>query len=264
MFALADSAAGMSEQARELLAWEDIEDDHETVARLDDGQKRQLAQKLERAKKDLEETVWRSYRRVFLLGRDNAVREADLGNITSSIAESMVDLILGYFLQSDEITKGVGPNQLVRYWPAALAEWSTKAIRDAFYASPLLPRLLKGDVVRRAIADGVSQKLFGYARRNGQGQLRLEKFGESIAEMEVELADDVYLLKAAEAQKLLEPPRLARLAVKPASIQVKPGDVVAFSVEGVDQVRPAIPGCRCGMDCFWRHDRQHRAIHGRS
>jgi predicted DCC family thiol-disulfide oxidoreductase YuxK len=241
LFAVADSAGAMTEQARELLAWEDIDDDHETVARLDDGQKRQLAQKLARAKSDLRETVWRSYRRVYLLGRDNAVREADLGNITSSMAESMVDLILNYFTRSDEITKGVGPNQLARYWPAALTEWSTKAIRDAFYASPVLPRLLKGDIVRRTIGDGVSQKLFGYARRDNAGNLRLERFGESMAEMEVEIADDVYLLKAADAQKLLEPPRVARLSVRPGSVVLKPGEIAAFSADALDQYNQPIP-----------------------
>ena len=79
VFAVADSAADMNRQARELLAWEDIEDDQQTVDRLDDGQKRQLAKSLGRAKRDFEEAVWRAYRRVFLLGRDNAVREADSG-----------------------------------------------------------------------------------------------------------------------------------------------------------------------------------------
>lgn len=241
MFAVADSPTVITEQARELLAWEDIEDDGETVARLDESQKRQLAQKLGRAKSDLREAVWRSYRRVYLLGRDNAVREADLGNITSSMAESMVDLILNYFIKGDEITKAVGPNQLAKYWPGGLAEWSTRAIRDAFYASPLLPRLLKGDIVRRTIADGVSQKLYGVARRIDQGPLRLQKFGESMAELEVEIADDVFLLKAVDAQKLLEPPRVARLAVRPSSILVKPGDVVTFSVDAVDQYGQSIP-----------------------
>ena len=241
LFALADSPAAMAEQARELLAWEDIEDDHETVARLDDGQRRQLRQKLERAKSDLREAVWRAYRRVLLLGRDNVVRESDLGSITSSSAESMVDLILRHFLQSDDITKAVGPNQLVRYWPAALTEWSTKAVRDAFYASPLLPRLLKGDVIRRTISDGVSQRVFGYARRNSEGQLKLERFGESLAEMEVEISEDVFLLKAADAQKLLEPPRVAALTIRPASMQVKVGETIAFTAEAADQYGQPFP-----------------------
>jgi hypothetical protein len=153
----------------------------------------------------------------------------------------MVDLILRHFLQNDEITKAVGANQLVRYWPAALTEWSTKAIRDAFYASPLLPRLLKGDILRRTISDGVSQKVFGYARRNGEGQLKLERFGESLSEMEVEISEDVFLLKAADAQKLLEPPRIARLALRPASIPVKPGDIVTYSLDAVDQYEQPIP-----------------------
>ena len=54
-------------------------------------------------------------------------------------------------------------------------------------------------------------------------QLKLERFGESLAEMEVELSEDVFLLKTADAQKLLEPPRVAALSIRPAAIQVKPG-----------------------------------------
>ena len=42
----------------------------------------------------------------------------------------------------DEVQKGITPNLLVRNWPPALPEWNTRAVRDAFYASPLFPRLL--------------------------------------------------------------------------------------------------------------------------
>jgi plastocyanin len=91
------------------------------------------------------------------------------------------------------------------------------------------------------VSDGVSQKVFGYARRNSEGQLKLERFGESLAEMEVELSEDVFLLKAADAQKLLEPPRVAALTIRPASIQIKPGETVAFTAEAADQYGHPFP-----------------------
>jgi len=40
---------------------------------------------------------------------------------------------------------GVGTNKLLKYWPPALTEWPTKGVRDAFFSSPQLPRLLDAD-----------------------------------------------------------------------------------------------------------------------
>ena len=37
--------------------------------------------------------------------------------------------------QNDEIQTGISPSFLVRNWPPAFKEWSTKAVREAFYAS---------------------------------------------------------------------------------------------------------------------------------
>jgi hypothetical protein len=128
---------------------------------------------------------------------------------------SLVDVIINELVRTDELTAGVGANRLITYWPPALAEWSTKSVRDAFYSSPLLPRLLKGDSIKRTIADGVREKNLGYARRDAKGTLQLERFGESISENEIEIADDVFILRVDDAKKLLEPPRLARLEIHP-------------------------------------------------
>lgn len=44
------------------------------------------------------------------------------------------------------------PTRLAKYWPPALPEWSTKSVRDAFYASPKFPRLLKPEAVKETIS----------------------------------------------------------------------------------------------------------------
>jgi len=59
--------------------------------------------------------------------------------------------------------------------------------------------------------------------------------GESLGEADVEIADDVFLLKAEDAQKLLEPPRLDRIAIRPYEVTLKPGEQASFSCGGVDQ-----------------------------
>ena len=115
----------------------------------------------------------RAYRHLYLLGKDNKLRQIDLGQITSSMAGSIVELYLNELGRTDEITSGVGANKLLKYWPPALIEWSTKGVRDAFYSSPQLPRLLNADAIKRTIGDGVMQGVLGYATKEDKGQLKL-------------------------------------------------------------------------------------------
>lgn len=230
-----DTTDGFTTAARHFLAWEDIKEDEDTVKDLDESQQRSLTQNLERARKDLRESIWRSYRHILSLGKDNKVVSKDLGQITSSMAASLPELILTDLQQTDQITDRIADRKLISYWPPALTEWSTKAVRDAFFASPALPRLLNPDLVKRTISDGVSGKVLGYARKDAKGKLVLEKFGESLSELEVEIADDVFILKAEDAQKLLEPPRLAEIKISPDRVTLRPGEKTSFACQGFDQ-----------------------------
>src|SRR5262249_24714486 len=160
------------EAARTALAWEDIEDDEATVKRLDDVQKRRLKTASDRAERDLCEAVWRTYKNVHLLGKDNQLKEIDLGNINSSMAKSLAELIVNRLVQDDELTPGGGAAKLAKYWPPAMEAWSTKAARDAFYSSPTLPRLLDQNLLQRAIVDGVAQGLIAYAGKDAEGRFR--------------------------------------------------------------------------------------------
>jgi hypothetical protein len=254
LFAAADSLGAASEAARTLLAWEDINEDEDAKSRLDDSQRSTLDRSLKRARADLRESLFRSYRHVFLLDRDNTIKNIDLGQITSSSVEGgrLADLIVRELVKLDEIAESIGPSKLVGFWPPAFTEWSTKDVRNAFFASPALPRLLNPDSIKRTIADGVSQKVLGYARRDAQGRVRLERFGESLTEAEVEISDDVCILRPEDAQKLIEPPRLARLTLEPGRAEVVPRAQVMLKVGGVDQygqpyplgaVEWAAPGC---------------------
>ena len=231
LFAVPDSATAITNAARDLLAWEDINDDDDTIGQLEDAQKRALALSLGNAKRDLRESVWRSYRHVFLLNKSNAIKDTDLGQINSSMAPTLPDLIVNTLRKDDEITDKVGSARLVRFWPPALTEWSTKAVRDAFFASPALPRLMDPDSIKQTIADGVSSKLIGYARKEGTRTV-LERFGEALGEHEVEISEDVVILKAEDAQKLLEPPRLHRLAIHPDRIDLSPNEHASFHRQG--------------------------------
>jgi hypothetical protein len=240
IFAVPDAGAAVREAARNALAWEDIDDDEDTKKRIDEGQKSLLARNLRNAQRDLDEAIFRTYRHVFLLGKDNRLRPIDLGQITSSSAGSIVELILRELQRCEEITDGISPNKLIKYWPPALVEWSTKAVRDAFYSSPQLSRLLNPDSIKRTISDGVTQGLLGYASKDAGGRLRLQKFKDSLSDALVDISEDMFVLKAEEAQKLLAPPRLASLVLRPEHVVLKPGEQAAFACSALDQYGHAI------------------------
>ena len=235
LFAVPESEDSVRDAARNALAWEDIDDDEDTKKRVDEGQLKLLDRNLKAARRDLDEQIFRTYRHVYLLGTDNKVQHIPLGQITSSSAGCLVELILRELGRVDIVSPAVGPNKLLKYWPPAIAEWSTKGVRDAFFSSPQLPRLLSADSVKRTIADGVTQGLFGYATKDPRGQLRLEKMRESLFDADVDISDDTFILKAEDAQKLLEPPRLTKLNIRPEQAVVKVGEQAEFSCAALDQ-----------------------------
>lgn len=235
IFAAPDAAENVREPVRNFLAWEDINDDEDTKKRVDEAQRGHLERNLKNADRDVNEAIFRSYRHLYLLGNDNKLRYIDLGQITSSAAGGMMELILRELGKRDEITEGVGPSKLIKYWPPALVEWSTKAVRDAFFSSPQLSRLLNPDTIKRTICDGVTQGLLGYATRDAKGKLKLAKFKESLFDTDVEISDDMFILRAEDAQKLLEPPRLAHLVVRPDHVVLGTSEQAAFSCSALDQ-----------------------------
>lgn len=62
-----------------------------------------------------------------------------MGLNNSSMANSMTGLVLQQLKKDGEIEQSISPNFLLRNWPPVFTEWSTKSIRDAFFASPIVP-----------------------------------------------------------------------------------------------------------------------------
>ncbi|MGC9075166.1 MAG: ATP-binding protein [Candidatus Bipolaricaulaceae bacterium] len=133
IFAVAEGGAQLLDEAKTLLALESLEDPAERERlRLEDPQLRELKDKKQRTERNLKEGVWRAYRRVLLLGEDNDLREVDLGLLHPSAAESLAGLIVSRLKQEGLVEEAISPDFLVRHWPPALEEWSTKAVRDVF------------------------------------------------------------------------------------------------------------------------------------
>lgn len=229
----AHSTAKLKDEARKLLAWEDIQSEEDTL-RLDEGQKTTLAENIDIAKRSIKESVWQAYNTILLLGRDNTVKVIDLGQLHSSSADSLPWMILDHLLKTDEVVKSVSPNTLTRKWPG-FVEWSTKAVRDAFYASPLFPRLLNPEAVKETIARGVTEGLLAYVGKKGHGRYEPFIFKKAMSAADVEISDDVFIVTAEEAAKHVEPQKLTSVVLFPDSITIQLGARIQFRAEGRDQ-----------------------------
>ena len=193
VFVVAQSAGPLSEDARRALAWEEIQKELPSIS-VDKTQITQLEDNIKKARRDLKENVWRSYNNVALLGKNNEVRFIDLGNVHSSAASTLIQFIVNELVHVDEIQSGISPNLLVRNWPPAFREWSTKAVRDAFYASPLFPRLLNPDAIKETIARGVSNGQLAYIGKTAGGKYHPFSFERSLNAADVEISDEMFII----------------------------------------------------------------------
>jgi len=208
IWAIADTDTKLREEARKVLAWEDIRDEEQG---LDENQKCQLEENLKKSLSNLKESVWNAYKFVALLGKDNKIHVIDFGQVNSSQADKLVNLIISRLRQSGEVIDTINPRFLSRNWPPAFLEWNTKAVRDAFFASPLFPRLLNSDAVKDAIARGVKDGTLAYVGKTNVGY---EPFYYqcTFTIADVEISEDMFIITqdTAEAyQKALT----ARVAV---------------------------------------------------
>jgi RNase H-fold protein (predicted Holliday junction resolvase) len=234
--AIADSNAQMREEARKLLAWEDIRD--EEPEGLTEHQQRQITENIAKAQRDLKEAVWRSYKYIAILGKDNTVQTKDMGLITSSSGSSMTSYIIQDRRKTDEIQDSISPRFLVRNWSPAFTEWSTKSVRDACFASPQFPRLLDPNSIKDTIVRGVSSGEIAYVGKK-EDKYDPFKFQVSLSPSEIEISDDVFIIKRSDAQayeeRSKEPPVLTTLRLMPQTVALEPGIKQAYTVHGFDQ-----------------------------
>lgn len=204
IWVVAESAQPMREEARKILAWLAIADEADDL-KLDEAQKRQLAENIQKAKRDLKESIWRGYKHLLLLATDNALKKVDLGLVHSSAADSPISNILNRLSSDGDVElKGVGPNFLSRNWPPAFKEWSTRSLRDAFYASPTYPRVPNAEFIKGTIARGVESGMLAYVGKTAAGKYLPFAFKQSINPSDIEFSDDMFVVSGEIAQAYLD------------------------------------------------------------
>ena len=204
IWAVPESPRKLFDEATRLLAWEDI-DAESGQLNYDEGQIKQLNENIKRSRSDLKEAIWRAYKYIYILGKGNKLKQVDLGLVTSSqTSGGPVDAILLRLQEDGEVEKDIGPRFLARNWPPAFKEWSTKNVRDAFFASPKFPRLLHPDSLKDTIARGVSQGMIGYVGKQADGLYEPFNFEEPLDALEVEISEDVYIITGETAKEFRE------------------------------------------------------------
>lgn len=229
-----EDGAGMNHEARKLLAWGEIKEQAADL-QLDTEQRKQVDESIKKAQRDLRDSVWRAYRYVMLLDKDNRLVQLDLGRVSPSASPNIVRLVLDQLRQEAYLENQVSPRFLLRHWPPAHEEWPTRDVRDAFFASPRLARLLNGDVIKDTIADGVEKGLLAYVGKRPDGTYDPFLFERTVLPAEIELSDDVFIITAERARRFVDPPALTSVTVVPAHVELQPGARQAFTAKGADQ-----------------------------
>src|SRR5207249_4989805 len=80
----------------------------------------------------------------------------------------------------------------------------------------------------------------GPRRRRTRTALR-DFFSTALGESEVEFSDETFLLTADEVGKRTEPPRLARVELNQANVQLNPGGATTFTISCYDQHGQSYP-----------------------
>jgi len=237
VWVVAESSASLREEARKVLAWEDIDNDEHDL-RLDETQKHQLAENLKKSQRDLKECIWRTYKNLFLLGKDQKMKRVDLGLVHSSVADSLPAFIITRLRNDGEVEHAINPNFLVRNWPPALKEWSTRSVRDAFFASPLFPKLLNADVIKETIIRGVANGALAYIGKDQKGDYQTFIYKEVLPVADVEISESVYIIPQSTAEEYLKNKQTPSVSPDP----VKPGS----STPGVAET-PSISNLPIGL-----------------
>jgi hypothetical protein len=233
IFCVAEDEQSLKEEAKKYLAWETIYDEAQEL-KLDDEQKKQVKVSMERAKKDLIENIWKSYKNLILLNKSNQLQTKDLGLIHSSQAKTISELFLSRLESDGEITGEINPVFLVRNWPPAFTAWSTKNLRDAFYQTPQFPRLLNPESIKTTISKGVENGFLAYVGQQGS-KYEPFFFKKPLIASDVEISSEMYIITKEEAKKNIEPKKLSTLKIIPPSVTLEPKKSYSFIAKGYDQ-----------------------------
>ncbi len=242
-----DDKSGMYAEARVLLTWQDLQKEMqaETMPLLDAqdcdpvSMAEQIRINIEKAEAHLRESVWQSYRQIAILNKEEQIEFLDLGKFQPDDAATLPLLLLNQLRLFDYVVDTVSPRFLVRNWPGELhgQEWSTRAVREMFFMSPLFPRLLNPDILKDTIAKGASNGLLGYVGQKIEQKYSMFYYQKTLLASDVEISDEMSIItpETAEAYVSGLTPTLTSLTIDPPQVNLTTGEKITFTAHALDE-----------------------------
>jgi hypothetical protein len=196
--------------ARTLAALRDVKDDRHRTSRFNTEQREQLAKRLAAAEERLPQQVVMAYRHVLLLGEATTggtkLDHIDLGPARAGarISERVIEYLRG----ADRLVETLAPAALLASRFGLLPEGTDVVELDTllgyFYRLPRLPKLANPDVLRRSLAQGVGNGLFGLASgASWDADDAVLRFSESVDPSEILFQPGTFLVRAASIKRLI-------------------------------------------------------------
>lgn len=242
-----DQNRSMYGHTRSILTWRDIQHDLEAGSiSFEDSSNVEPASMMEQitvninnAHQQLREAVWQNYRQMAFLNKESHVEFLDLGQFQPDESNSQPLLLLHQLRLFDYVVDTVSPRFLTRNWPEKFKEkeWSTRAVRDMFFISPLFPRLLNPDILKETIAKGASSGLLGYVSRKVARRYDIFYYQKPLMAADVEISDEKFIITPETAEAYLAglTPTLTSLTIDPPQVNLTTGEKITFTAHALDE-----------------------------
>lgn len=187
---------------RELLALEEVDRSAEVRSSLSESQSRDLQSKLKDVRARFVNELVIAYSYVLVPskeGFDSYALGLNVLRAKGSIKEYVESYLKGQEILADDIE----PSILVsRAWPDRDNYISTAAVYEAFLKYTNVELITGKDVIRRAVAKGVTTGVFGYGVAEYPEKLNSVRFKERMSQDEVELSEKAWLVRSEVAATL--------------------------------------------------------------
>jgi uncharacterized protein len=209
--------------ARTLAALADVSADNQRLKRFNSEQGEILAKRLDAVQERLPQLVVMAYRHLALLGESEgkaALDRIDLG--PARAGASISSRALEYLRNADRLIDKLAPAALLsarfNLLPEQVEALELDKLLAQFARLTRLPKIANPEVLRRCLADGVKQRIFGLASGSDwRADDAVLRFGVDIALDEIEFQPGTWLVRAKIIETLL---RTQPASVAPAATQV--------------------------------------------
>lgn len=196
--------------ARNLAAMNDLRADTHRLKRFNEEQRGDLATRVANARERLPVQLVMAYRHLLQLnpagGAESGTDHVDLG--PARVNDTITGRVHEYLAGTDHVLDNLAPAALLSdrfaLLPASADATEIESLLAAFHRYPRLPKLADADVLRRCLAAGVSQGVFGLASGSSwEAEDAVLRFREQMDPTEIAFQPGIWLVRASTIKQLI-------------------------------------------------------------